>query len=320
MKSGRVIAIFIIFTTALSPSVSYGATPKITFSYGDLNYFNYKSSPNSLDKTCKKLSAVATYDYLGPANSCALIWSSNVSVSGRIFLQVFENGTWLRISDSTRWLPSGFSDAERDGVPVKKKFNSQESGSFQVRVLDNPTENEAIKTQNSRVATGELCWAQDAGPLRFRVQLISTSGSSIFSNEVRISYKNFENIKYDGFQCALSLDATKSAPKSANKTPGAKLPACTISQVIDLKNYITKRYDAYEIQRSSLLNIRIQQDVAVRALSAQARENANASINKWTILGQQAAGVVREFELLFGSIKNKCSADDVVLPVLAPIE
>jgi hypothetical protein len=320
VKNGRIIAIFIIFVTTFSPSEAGGATPKITFSYGDINYFNFKNSPNSLSKSCKKLSAVATYDYLNTADNCALIWSSNVPVSGRIFLQVFENGTWLRISDSARWLPGGFSDYERNGVPVKKKFNSQESGSFAIRVLDNPTKIEAMKMQNSRVATGELCWAQDAGPLRFRVHLSSTSGSSAYSNEVRVSYKNFENIKFDGFQCALSAEVTQSTPKPTNKTPGVKLPACTISQIIDLKNYILKRYDAYEIQRSSLVNIRIQQDVAVRALSAQARENANASINKWTILGQQAAGVVREFELLFGGIKNKCSADDVVLPVLAPIE
>jgi len=317
VKSIRLIAVFITLATVFSASVSYGATPKISFNYGDTNYFTYKGKPNNLDKACKKLSTIATYDYLGQSNNCALIWSSNTPLSGRIFLQVFENGTWIKISKSKRFDSNELNDFEKNGISVKKKINSQQGMYFNLKTLTSPRNEEAVKLQNSRIATGELCWAQDAGPLGFRVLFESTTGVSLYSNEVRISYKNFENIRYDGFQCS----PTKVTPQGApSKTQGAKLPACTISEVIDLKNYILKRNDAYELEKSSLLNIRVQQDVYGRALSAQARADADASIDKWTRLLQQAAGVVRQFELLFGDIKNRCSADDVLLPALAPIE
>lgn len=306
--------------TIFSTVQAHAASPKILLSYGDLNYFSFKNDPKSLSTACRKPSLVATYDYLSKSDNCALIWSSNTPLNGRIFLQVFENGTWIRISDSMKWSSGAFSDAERNGLALKKASNSQEIGSFQIKGLENPEYIQATKNQNSRFANGDLCWAQDAGPLRVRLLFNATSGISINSNEVRITYKNYEGIRYDGFQCVFSKDSPQSDPKTGNKSPGAKLPACTISQVIDLKNYIVKRSEAYEIQKSALRNIRIQQDAAARALSNQARENAYASIEKWTSLGQQAAGVVKQFELFFINIKTKCEANDVTMPSLGPIE
>jgi hypothetical protein len=314
MKARHLLTCLIVVASVCVPATAQGAVPKISFFVGDINYFN---QPGVKNKDCKGLSTSAEYNYLNLQSQCTFLWSANVKVSGRLFLQVFEEGFWIKITESKRWDSNGFSGQEKNGISVKNKVNGIAPT---IRGLSAPRNEEAVRTINRRLAIGDLCYAQDPGPLRYRMQFIGQSGSVSVSNEVRITYKNYENLVSTGYECKPSKNSPQNIPQSGVNNSGAKLPPCTISQVIDLRNYIDKREEAYEIRKNAALNLRIQQNIAESTYSRDVRNNAYASIDRWMAILQQAAGVGRRFELLFEDLKTKCSANDVTLPTLAPIE
>jgi hypothetical protein len=308
----KLATLLVIFSVlALNLSSANGATPRITLGFEE----------NLSGKACAKNKVNFVYDFsAGYSDKCALFWNSNVKVSGKIFLQTYENQNWIRATQSKKWEPNSWSVQDLTGIQIKNEKGRSQT-TIQLLTLDPPI-TEAAKRIGRRVATGDFCWAQTAGPLKFRIEFVSPKVPTIYSNEVVITYSNFDKWIFNGNNCVLGVSTTSPSPVINGNTTSANLPICSVSKIIDLKDLIRNRNQSHEIRITAISNISIQQEAAMLAISLgqrQAVENANASIDKWTRLAQEASGNIRQVELLFKEIKSRCKADDVQLPALTSL-
>lgn len=307
----RIAAFIVIFSAqSISLSSAEGVAPRINLAFED-----YSGKP------CAKNKVNFTYDYTaGYENKCALYWNSNVKVSGKIFIQTYEDENWIRATKSKKWEPNSWSAQELRGIPIKNEKGRSQT-TIRLLTLDPPITEEA-KRIGRRVAIGGYCAAQIAGPLKYRIEFVSAKGPTLYSNEVVVTYSNFDKWIFNGNNCALGVSSNDSSPANSGSTSATNLPPCSVSKVIDLKDLIRNRNESHEIRLEAISNISIQQEAAKYASSLgqrQAAENAYASIDKWTRLAQEASGNIRQVELLFAEIKSRCRADDVKLPTLSSL-
>jgi hypothetical protein len=290
-------------------SAASGASPRLTLGFED----------SSTGKACAKNKVAFVYDYsAGYENKCALYWTSNIKVSGKIFVQTYENQNWIRATQSKNWESNSWSPQELRGIPIKNEKGRSQT-TIRLLTLDPPISEEAKKI-GRRVAVGDYCAAQTAGPLKFRIEFVSAKGPTLYSNEVIVTYSNFDKWIFDGNNCVLGVSSNNPSPVKSGSASNGNLPMCSVSKVIDLKDLIRNRNESHDIRLTAISNIAIQQEVAKSASllgQRQAAENAYASIDKWTRLAQEASGNIRQVELLFAEIKSRCKADDVSLPSLS---
>jgi hypothetical protein len=307
----RIAAFIVIFSAqSISLSAAEGAAPRITLAYEDFS-----------GKACAKNKVNFIYDYTaGYENNCALYWNSNVKVSGKIFIQTYESQNWIRATQSKNWESTSWSIQELRGIPIKNEKGRSQT-TIRLLTLDPPI-TEAAKKIGRKVAVGDYCAAQTAGPLKFRIEFVSAKGPTLYSNEVTVTYSNFDKWIFNGNNCVLGVSSNIPSPVKSGDASNAKLPVCSVSKVIDLKDLIRNRNESHDIRLEAISNISIQQEAAKYASSLgqrQAAENAYASIDKWTRLAQEASGNIRQVELLFAEIKSRCKADDVKLPTLSSL-
>ena len=192
-------------------------------------------------------------------------------------VQVFENGSWIRALKSEKniceygcWSQFGLTtqESKKPGKDNKYRLNTDIPLSF---LYISPPISDEFRAEGKSyfygLKSGSYCLEQTPGPLKIRFEIVNGK-DKYYSNEVSLSYINYDKIIWDGRKCYSTsqiitpenIGGTKSSQSAANN-PGkatTALKPCTTNEKmaltqIDRQNYpLAQRYSEAQMEYQKL--------------------------------------------------------------------
>jgi hypothetical protein len=192
-------------------------------------------------------------------------------------VQVYENDSWIRALKSDKniceygcWSRFGLTtqESKKPGKDNKHRLNTDIPLSF---LYISPPISDEFKAEGKSyfygLKSGSYCLEQTPGPLKLRFEIVNGK-DKYYSNEVSLSYINYDKIIWDGRKCYSTsqiitpenIGGTKSSQSAANnprKAPTALKPCTTNEKLtltqIDRQNYpLAQRYSEFQMEYQKL--------------------------------------------------------------------
>ena len=204
-----------------------------------------------------------------------------------LHVQVFENDSWIRAFKSEKnvgeygcGFPSGLTTQESKKPGNDNRYRLDLGIPLGLLYVSPPISDEFKAEGKSYfygLKSGAYCVEQTPGPLKIRFEIINGK-FTYYSNEISLSYINYDKIVWDGRKCNSTsqiitpedIGSTKSSPSAtANPRTGpTALKSCTTNEKLALTQIDRQKYPLLQRQYGLQLELqKLQYDYGVAYLT-----------------------------------------------------